>query len=106
MLHPYKPLNILCQNQQKRQSAFAQWRSALNRSSKQNRVNLQQSTGFNDWSGFGDRSKRLITGKIMFRNCLKVAVRNLSKNLFYSLTSIAGLALGLACVFLIIQYLK
>ena len=42
----------------------------------------------------------------MFRNCLKVAVRNLSKNLFYSLTSIAGLALGLACVFLIVQYLK
>ena len=32
--------------------------------------------------------------KIMFRNCLNVAVRNLSKNLFYSLTSIAGLALG------------
>ena len=32
----------------------------------------------------------------MFRNCLKVAVRNLSKNLFYSITSIAGLALGLA----------
>ncbi len=42
----------------------------------------------------------------MFRNCLKVAVRNLSKNLFYSLTSIVGLALGLACVFLIVQYLK
>ena len=42
----------------------------------------------------------------MFRNCLKVAVRNLSKNLFYSLTSIAGLGLGLACVFLIVQYLK
>ena len=42
----------------------------------------------------------------MFRNCLKVAVRNLSKNLFYSLTSIAGLSLGLACVFLIVQYLK
>ena len=42
----------------------------------------------------------------MFRNCFKVAVRNLSKNLFYSLTSIAGLALGLACVFLIVQYLK
>ena len=42
----------------------------------------------------------------MFRNCLKVAIRNLSKNLFYSLTSISGLALGLACVFLIVQYLK
>jgi len=42
----------------------------------------------------------------MFRNCLTVALRHLSKNLFYSLTSIAGLALGLACVFLIIQYLK
>jgi putative ABC transport system permease protein len=40
---------------------------------------LAQSTGFNLWSGF---------------------------NLFYSLTSIAGLALGLACVFLIVQYLK
>lgn len=42
----------------------------------------------------------------MFRNYLIVAFRNLSKNLFYSLTSIAGLALGLACVYLIVQYLK
>jgi putative ABC transport system permease protein len=42
----------------------------------------------------------------MLRNFLTVAIRNLSKNLFYSLTSITGLALGLACVFLIIQYLK
>ncbi len=39
MLHPYKPLNILCQNQHKPQSAFVQWRSTLNRASKQNRVN-------------------------------------------------------------------
>jgi putative ABC transport system permease protein len=42
----------------------------------------------------------------MFRNYLIVALRNVSKNLFYSLTSIAGLALGLACVFLIVQYLR
>ncbi|HEX6225567.1 MAG TPA: ABC transporter permease [Chryseolinea sp.] len=42
----------------------------------------------------------------MLRNFLTVAIRNLSNNLFYSLTSITGLALGLACVFLIMQYLK
>ena len=39
MLRPYKPLNISRQNQHKRQSAFVQLRSALNRASKQNRVN-------------------------------------------------------------------
>ena len=42
----------------------------------------------------------------MIRNYLKIAIRNLFRNKFYSLTNIVGLALGLACVFLILQYLK
>lgn len=42
----------------------------------------------------------------MLVNYLQVAFRNLLKNKFYSLINIVGLALGLACVFLILQYLK
>lgn len=42
----------------------------------------------------------------MLRNYLKVALRYLSRNKFYSLINICGLAFGLACVFLILGYLK
>ncbi len=42
----------------------------------------------------------------MFLNYLKVAFRNILKNGFFSAINILGLALGLACVFLILQYLK
>lgn len=42
----------------------------------------------------------------MLFNYLQVAFRNLLKNKFYSLINIVGLALGLACVFLILQYLR
>ncbi len=42
----------------------------------------------------------------MLLNYLKIALRNLFRNKFYSFTNIVGLALGLACVFLILQYLK
>ena len=42
----------------------------------------------------------------MFFNYLKIAVRSLFKNKSYSAVNITGLALGLACVCLIVQYLK
>src|SRR3989337_2194958 len=42
----------------------------------------------------------------MLINYLKIALRNLFRNKFYSITNIVGLALGLACVFFILQYLK
>ncbi len=42
----------------------------------------------------------------MFFNYLKIAVRSLFKNKTYSAVNIIGLALGLACVCLIVQYLK
>lgn len=42
----------------------------------------------------------------MFLNYLKIAVRSLFKNKAYAIVNIAGLALGLACVCLLIQYLK
>ncbi len=41
----------------------------------------------------------------MIRNYLLVALRNLRKNVFLTSISVAGLSLGLACVFLIAQYL-
>lgn len=41
----------------------------------------------------------------MIRNYLLVALRNLRKNLFLTSISVTGLSLGLACVFLIAQYL-
>ncbi|HEX5170279.1 MAG TPA: ABC transporter permease [Cyclobacteriaceae bacterium] len=42
----------------------------------------------------------------MLTNYLKTALRTLLRNRFYSLINIFGLALGLSCVFLIVQYLK
>ncbi len=42
----------------------------------------------------------------MLTNYLKIAYRNLIKNRVYSFINIFGLALGMACVFLILQYLK
>lgn len=42
----------------------------------------------------------------MFRNYLKVSLRNLLKHKFYSFISIAGLAIGLCACILIIQYVN
>lgn len=42
----------------------------------------------------------------MFRNYLKIAVRNLMRSRIYSFINIAGLALGLASAMLIILYVK
>src|SRR6478736_6123742 len=42
----------------------------------------------------------------MFKNYLKIAVRNLTRNKVYSFINIAGLSLGLACSMLIILYVK
>lgn len=42
----------------------------------------------------------------MFRHYLTVALRQLTRNKFYSSISVIGLALGLASVFLIIQYVE
>lgn len=42
----------------------------------------------------------------MLYNYLRVALRNLSKNRFYATITITSLALGLACVSVIIQFLK
>src|SRR5258708_37317500 len=42
----------------------------------------------------------------MFRNYLKVALRNLRKNSIFSLINIAGLAIGMAACLLILQYVS
>ena len=42
----------------------------------------------------------------MFKNYFKIAFRNLQRNKIFSIINIAGLALGLACVMLIILYVK
>ena len=42
----------------------------------------------------------------MLANYLKIAFRNLVKSKIYSFINIFGLALGMACVFLILQYLQ
>lgn len=42
----------------------------------------------------------------MLRNYFRVAVRNLLKNKMFAVINITGLGLGLACVFLIAQYLR
>ena len=42
----------------------------------------------------------------MLPHYLSIAYRHLTKNLMYSLITIAGLAIGLASVFLILQFVK
>lgn len=42
----------------------------------------------------------------MFKNYLKIAVRNLRRNKIYSIINIAGLSMGLACAMLILLYVK
>lgn len=42
----------------------------------------------------------------MFFNYIKIALRNLSKNKFYSLINISGLAFGITCFLLITMYLN
>ncbi|MGH7452081.1 MAG: hypothetical protein ACRENG_12095 [bacterium] len=42
----------------------------------------------------------------MFKNYLKIALRNLFKHKAYSFINIAGLAVGLACCLLISLYVK
>lgn len=42
----------------------------------------------------------------MFRNYLKIALRNLSRNKVYAFINIAGLSIGLACAMLILLYVK
>ena len=42
----------------------------------------------------------------MFKNYLKIALRNLLKHKAYSFINIAGLAVGLACCLLISLYVK
>jgi putative ABC transport system permease protein len=42
----------------------------------------------------------------MFRNYSKIAVRNLRKNITFSVINIAGLGIGLACCILIFLYIK
>jgi putative ABC transport system permease protein len=46
------------------------------------------------------------TPKLMIRNYLKIALRNLSRQRFYSLINIAGLALGVAACLLIVLYIN
>ena len=42
----------------------------------------------------------------MIRNYLKIALRSLSKNKIYSLINVAGLSVGLACVLVIVSYIR
>ncbi|MFZ6011634.1 MAG: ABC transporter permease [Bacteroidota bacterium] len=46
------------------------------------------------------------TPRLMLQNYLKVALRNLSKQRFYSFINIAGLALGIAACLLIVLYVQ
>lgn len=43
---------------------------------------------------------------IMFKSYLKISIRNLYKNAFYSIINIAGLAVGMACVLFIVFFVK
>lgn len=42
----------------------------------------------------------------MFKNHVKIAIRNLFKNKIYSLINVAGLAIGMACCLLILLYVR
>ena len=42
----------------------------------------------------------------MFRNYLAIALRNIARHKLYSFINIAGLAVGLACVILIILFVR
>ena len=42
----------------------------------------------------------------MFKNYLKVAFRNLKKNKIYSFINIIGLAIGIACTILLLQWVQ
>ncbi len=42
----------------------------------------------------------------MFKNYLKIALRNLRKNKGYSFINIIGLAVGIACCIIIILFVK
>ncbi|MEO0473634.1 MAG: ABC transporter permease, partial [Bacteroidota bacterium] len=42
----------------------------------------------------------------MFRNYLKIALRNLRKHRFYSFINITGLAVGISCVLFILLYVQ
>ena len=42
----------------------------------------------------------------MFKNYLKIALRNLFKHKVYSFISIAGLSVGIACCLMILLYIQ
>ncbi len=44
--------------------------------------------------------------KLMFKNNLKIAFRNLSKQRFYTFINVAGLAVGIACCLLIVLFVN
>jgi hypothetical protein len=49
---------------------------------------------------------RLVIGGTMFKNYLKIALRNIKRNKGYSFINIAGLSVGLTCCILILLYVK
>ncbi len=51
-------------------------------------------------------SNSIYRSLIMFRNYLKVILRNLRKNKAYSLINISGLAVGMACCLMIMTYIN
>lgn len=61
------------------------------------------------WSKQRDRDrlhKTILWGVIMFKNCVKVALRNLGRHKGYTAINIGGLALGIACCVLILLYVR
>jgi len=48
----------------------------------------------------------LTSGGIMFKNYLKIAIRNISRHKTFSLINISGLAIGLACTILILLWVQ
>jgi len=43
---------------------------------------------------------------IMFKNCLKIAIRNILRHKIYSIINIAGLSVGMACTIVILLWVQ
>jgi putative ABC transport system permease protein len=70
----------------------------------------QTLTVFGHTRGLRSTQKEILTSenqntRLMLRNYFKIALRNLSKQRFYSLINISGLALGMAACLLILLYI-